>query len=880
MGAATVDGHTPARTMSATWISGVVKGVTSGDAVIIVGTAAPGGVPPEKQVFLAGVAAPRLHEPFGLSARDFLRRLAVGKQCAFRLEGAENGREQASVVVNGTENLALLSLASGCCRLKGDPPPESPPAKAQAQAQAARVGVWGASLAAVTPPTAADPASLTPNVALHAVVEAVLNGSMLRCTLGTNQFVTASLAGVQCPSLRRAPSETEASGEQPQPEPFAREAKHHTEMRCLHRTVQLTPRGQDKFNNLLVTIRVDASDGKPMDLAEEILAAGLGRVAQWSVAVLTDASRLRAAESQAIQARRGVWHNHVPAAPSNLGSFQARVTEVVSGDVVVVAHATTGAERRIGLASVRAPRVGNVRRGEPPTAAGLAAKEFLRASLIGRPVAVDLEYVRTTGGGGEDGGTGDEPQRTMEMASLYEEKRDARGAVLARRSVGELLVAQGLASVTRHKAGDPRAARYDALLAAEEQARAAKRGVHSGQEEATGKPVQDLSRDAGRARAYHATLMRVGRLSAVVDFVISAGRLKLLVAKESVLILFSLAGVRSPRFGTPGAFEAAAFLRNHVLQREVSITVESVNMKTGVFVGSLVYPASPGAAPSVSLATALVQAGLASVNVTSDATRDLREAEAVAREKKLGLWAHEVEEAPADDEADAGDGKEFAVLVSDVHSGQLFYIQHQTQVADIEARLAEEAPVGGASPAVGALCLAQFSVDERWYRARVLRSDNAARQVSFIDYGNVEEVPTSRLAVLDPSLAAVPAAAQPARLAFLAVPALDQDCGLAAAELLGSLTGGGRARFVARIERRDRASGVVDVTLTPTSTDGQAQQSVNATMLDEGLARLSKRAMATVRGRAAAEELQAHQERARKLHKGLFVYGDLDSDED
>ena len=89
----------------------------------------------------------------------------------------------------------------------------------------------------------------------------------------------------------------------------------------------------------------------------------------------------------------------------------------------------------------------------------------------------------------------------MEMASLYEEKRDARGAVLARRSVAELLVAQGLATVTRHKAGDPRAARYDALLAAEEQARAAKRGLHSGQEEAALKPVQDLSRDVGRARA-------------------------------------------------------------------------------------------------------------------------------------------------------------------------------------------------------------------------------------------------------------------------------------------------------------------------------------------------------------------------------------------
>jgi staphylococcal nuclease domain-containing protein 1 len=867
-----------------TWISGVVKGVTSGDAVIVVGTAS-AGVPPEKQLFLSGVSAPRLHEPFGLSSRDFLRRLAVGRPCAFRLEGSENGREQASVVVDGTDNLALLSLANGCCRLKGDPAAgqESPPVKAQAHAQTARLGVWGDAPASMPPPTAADPATLAPNVTLKAVVEAVLNGSMLRCTLGENRFVTASLAGVQCPSMNRRAAGEDAAGEQPQPEPFAREAKHHTEMLCLHRTVHLTPRGLDKFNNLLVTVSVEAGNGKPgIDVAEDILLQGLARVAEWSVAAarLNDAARLRSAESQAVQARRGVWHNHVPQA--NLGSFQARIVEVVSGDVVVVAHASTGAERRIGLASVRAPRMGNVKRGEPPTAAGLAAKEFLRASLIGRPLAVDLEYVRTTGGGGDEGGAGDEPQRTMEMASLYEEKRDARGAVLARRSVAELLVAQGLATVTRHKAGDPRAARYDALLAAEEQARAAKRGLHSGQEPAL-KPVQDLSRDAGRARAYHATLMRVGRLTAVVDFVISAGRLKLLVTKESVLILFSLAGVRSPRFATPGASEAASFLRNHVLQREVIITIESVNIKTGVFMGSLTYPTAPGAAPSVNLATALVQAGLASVHVTSDGradSRDLREAEAAAREKKLGQWAHQAEEAPADDEADAADGKDFPVVVSDVHSGQLFFIQQQAQVADIEARLAAAAPAGGHSPAVSSLCLAQFSGDERWYRARVLRSDSATvRQVQFIDYGNVEEVPTSCLAALDPSLAALPAAAQPARLAFLAVPALDQDCGLAAAELLGSQTSGGRARFVARIEHRDRASGVVDVTLTPAS-DSQQKQSVNAMMLGEGLARISRRAMTTVRGRAVAAELQVHQDRARKLHLGLFVYGDLDSDED
>ena len=75
-----------------------VKGVTSGDTLLLVGRAA-AGPPPELQLTLSGVAAPRLakgsnavDEPFAWAARDFLRRLALGKAVSFRVDGEAAGR--------------------------------------------------------------------------------------------------------------------------------------------------------------------------------------------------------------------------------------------------------------------------------------------------------------------------------------------------------------------------------------------------------------------------------------------------------------------------------------------------------------------------------------------------------------------------------------------------------------------------------------------------------------------------------------------------------------------------------------------------------------------------------------------------------------------
>lgn len=72
------------------------------------------------------------------------------------------------------------------------------------------------------------------------------------------------------------------------------------------------------------------------------------------------------------------------------------------------------------------------------------------------------------------------------------------------------------------------------------------------------------------------------------------------------------------------------------------------------------------------------------------------------------------------------------------------------------------------------MCLGQFSGDQAWYRARVEAADsrdpvNPQYSVAFIDYGNKETLPASRVRAIQPQLEAVPPQAMLCTLAYLKV---------------------------------------------------------------------------------------------------------------
>jgi staphylococcal nuclease domain-containing protein 1 len=90
----------------------------------------------------------------------------------------------------------------------------------------------------------------------------------------------------------------------------------------------------------------------------------------------------------------------------------------------------------------------------------------------------------------------------------------------------------------------------------------------------------------------------------------------------------------------------------------------------------------------------------------------------------------------------------------------------------------------------GDYCSAQFTVDNVWYRARVKKvMPNAEYLIQYMDYGNVEVLPKSRLRSLGSqfTVGQLPPQALELQLAYVNLPSHDEDAeyeGLAALKLL------------------------------------------------------------------------------------------------
>ena len=239
---------------------------------------------------------------------------------------------------------------------------------------------------------------------------------------------------------------------------------------------------------------------------------------------------MRAAEKTAKAGQVKLWAGYTPKALPASGSYGQReyagkVVEVVSGDTLVVQVQTPAGfeDRRITLSSVRAPRLAP--RVGPSGGAGTGpgagpkdapwaaeAKEYVRRTLIGRDVSVSVEYVKS--GAAQGAGTGDGQPSTPTAGSSTLPDR-VFGTVSWSTKKGEPqnvaagLVAEGLAEVQRHRAGDEdRSAAYDELLAAEEGAKAAKKGLWSGKEPAARARIVDVSGDAAKAKGHVGFLQR------------------------------------------------------------------------------------------------------------------------------------------------------------------------------------------------------------------------------------------------------------------------------------------------------------------------------------------------------------------------------------
>jgi len=215
------------------------------------------------------------------------------------------------------------------------------------------------------------------------------------------------------------------------------------------------------------------------------------------------------------------------------------------------------------------------------------------------------------------------------------------------------------------------------------------------------------------------------------------------------------------------------------------------------------------------------------------------------------------------------------VIVTEIVDATKFYIQIAApaaeQLEDLMKQLSVQPAQGPYAPAKDAIVSAQFTEDDAWYRAKVMSVDADQVNVFYIDYGNSEVIPTSRIRPLPSGLPEVEPQAKEAALAYIYPPTLTEEYGPEAAEFLKDLVWG--KTMVANTEFIENGKLYLDMV-----GERNSGVHVNGALVKAGLAKVAKPINRHMQ--AAVDKLRLEEEHARKKHLGIFSYGDPGSDGD
>lgn len=94
-----------------------------------------------------------------------------------------------------------------------------------------------------------------------------------------------------------------------------------------------------------------------------------------------------------------MWHSYAPPTLSGASEIVGQIVEVLTGDTVAIlpageAYDSEAKLKKVSLASVRSPRVGNEKIGKPDEPFATECKDRLRVLCTGKSVRVNIHYER------------------------------------------------------------------------------------------------------------------------------------------------------------------------------------------------------------------------------------------------------------------------------------------------------------------------------------------------------------------------------------------------------------------------------------------------------------------------------------------------------
>ena len=306
-------------------IKGLVKGVQSGDTIIISGKLPKGGgMPEELQLTLTGVSAPKIgnsnklsEDPYAFESREFLRKLVVGKVVLYKVDYTHNDRKFGHIKLDD-KNINVEILKNGFGKISFVPKTQEKILKselwsslqeAEKEGKEKKRGMYEDNSESKThirdlynlgdkedDKKRIDEA-INKNLEINAIIEHVINCAFVSVYIPEWKcFAKVNLRFVSIPSNTKDPD-------------LYKRGKAYCERVCLSKDVKLKIFDFDENKNLICDVIVL---DKNQNLFENVLKEGYsksftGGNKNPKVYNLSDINLARAAENEAKSKRVGVW---------------------------------------------------------------------------------------------------------------------------------------------------------------------------------------------------------------------------------------------------------------------------------------------------------------------------------------------------------------------------------------------------------------------------------------------------------------------------------------------------------------------------------------------------------------------------------------------